>query len=201
MCCDEADRAGLRELFEGASNRTLEVLLQIMITRTWNDHGGRRYFFDADAVKDAEALLGCSTANLNVLQICVLQGEEDMALDLLEHFYGATEKLGGRKALVPDFLAHQFGHGNTALHLAAFMGMADLCRRLLELGASASAPNSRNIKPVDCTNEEEVRQQFLKFKNHHQGRFPALFPVHSFSFQRPRLPRLTAILARQGGRD
>lgn len=165
IAVDELNRDGLRELFDGASNRSLEMLLQIMLTRTWNDHGGRRYFFDAEAVKDADVLLGCSTSNLNVLQICVLQGDEEMALDILDYFYRATEKLGGRKALVHEFLAHQFGFGNTVLHLAAFMGMSELCRRLLELGASPNSRNSRNFRPLDCANEEDARQQFLDFKH------------------------------------
>lgn len=178
IAVDESNRDELRELFEDASDRALEVLLQIMITRTWSDNGSaqRRYFFEEDAIKDAEALMGCSTAHLNVLQISIFQGEEELALDILDYFHRATEKLGGRRALLHEFLAHQFGYRNTSLHLAAFMGMADLCRRLLELGANSTVRNSRNFRPVDCTNDEGVRQQFLQFK-HGWGREARLAAV------------------------
>ncbi|ORY51480.1 ankyrin [Rhizoclosmatium globosum] len=53
-----------------------------------------------------------------------------------------------------------WGDGNTVLHLASFLGMSDLVKRLLELGANPNKKNGRLYKPVDCCDTDETRNVF-----------------------------------------
>jgi hypothetical protein len=179
LAIDDGNRDALRELFEG-SPRTLEILLQILLTRSYTDRKIKdgKYNFDPEDVGLAEAFLGSSLAQLNGLQMAIMndEAEEELALDLLDYFFRATETLGGRKALLHEFLAHQFGNGNTSLHLAAFMGMEQVCRRLLELGASLTRANSRGLRPLDCTLAPGVKELFLHFNKLGAFRLRRVFP-------------------------
>ncbi|KAI8615986.1 hypothetical protein BC830DRAFT_1063856, partial [Chytriomyces sp. MP71] len=53
-----------------------------------------------------------------------------------------------------------WGDGNTILHLASFLGMSELVKRLLELGANPNKRNGRMYKPVDCADTDETRRMF-----------------------------------------
>jgi ankyrin repeat protein len=66
-----------------------------------------------------------------------------------------------RKILL-EFLGKIWGDGNTILHLASFLGMSHLVQRLLDLGANASKRNHRSYSAVDCADDNETRDLFLK---------------------------------------
>ena len=63
---------------------------------------------------------------MSALQVAILRGQDRCALSIID----AT--------LNPDDLNVTFGGGNTALHLATFLGARDIVERLLERGADAS---------------------------------------------------------------
>jgi ankyrin repeat protein len=80
-------------------------------------------------------------------------------LEILEFVYDFTAEIDAKKVLY-EFMGRIWGNGNTALHLAAFMGLNELARRLLELGAAPNKVNERKYKPVDCANGEEMMDVF-----------------------------------------
>ncbi|KAI8913197.1 ankyrin repeat-containing domain protein [Gorgonomyces haynaldii] len=86
--------------------------------------------------------------HLNCIQISCILGDEELCLDILQFVTRVTEEIDARKVLY-EFMGRVWGNGNTILHMAAFMGMADLVKRLLELGAAAGKVNERKYKPVD----------------------------------------------------
>ncbi|KAI8895817.1 hypothetical protein BC833DRAFT_517448, partial [Globomyces pollinis-pini] len=57
-------------------------------------------------------------------------------------------------------LGRVWGDGNTALHLASFLGMSELVKKLIELGAATSKSNDRKYKPVDCAGDDITRMMF-----------------------------------------
>ncbi len=89
---------------------------------------------------------------------CIL-GEEEVATMILEFVNRITEEMEAKKVLY-EFMGRTWGAGNTVLHLAAFMGMSDLVKRLLELGANPSKLNERKYKPVDCADDTVTRNMF-----------------------------------------
>lgn len=78
---------------------------------------------------------------------------------ILEFVSDFTSQIDAKKVLY-EFMGRVWGNGNTALHLATFMGLSEIVKRLLELGAAANKLNERKYKPVDCTNEEEMKDIF-----------------------------------------
>jgi ankyrin repeat protein len=49
-----------------------------------------------------------------------------------------------------------FGDGNTALHLAVFLGAGDLVTALVERGASLTVKNGKGFTPVDVSDRPEI---------------------------------------------
>ncbi|KAL3895769.1 MAG: hypothetical protein SGCHY_004497 [Lobulomycetales sp.] len=86
-------------------------------------------------------------------------GDEDVALEILEFVSNFTQEIDAKKILY-EFMGRVWGNGNTVLHLASFMGMCDLVKRLLELGAAQNKVNERKYKPVDCADDDEMRKMF-----------------------------------------
>jgi hypothetical protein len=60
------------------------------------------------------------------------------------------------KVLLLEFMGRTCGHGNTLLHLASFMGMSKLVRKLIEAGASVYKKNHRDYKPVDLVEDADT---------------------------------------------
>ena len=85
-------------------------------------------------------------------------GEEDIALIILDFVHMITEDMEAKKILL-EFMGRIWGQGNTTLHLASFLGMSDLVKKLLELGASNKA-NEKHYKPVDCAGDDQTRDMF-----------------------------------------
>ncbi|KAI8926385.1 hypothetical protein BC831DRAFT_390088, partial [Entophlyctis helioformis] len=102
---------------------------------------------------------GHSLDNLNALQIACILGDEEIALDILNFVDQVTIQCEVRKVLF-EFMGRVWGNGNTVLHLASFLGMSDLVKRLLELGAAAGKVNERKYKPVDCADDDLTRSMF-----------------------------------------
>jgi hypothetical protein len=90
------------------------------------------------------------------MQIACILGEEDIAADILDFVSRVTEEIEARKVLY-EFMGRVWGNGNTVLHLASFMGMSQVVKRLLELGANPNKKNERKYKPVDCADDDETR--------------------------------------------
>jgi hypothetical protein len=155
---NEGDRERLQHLLNHHPSSTL--LLQLLLTTTYPNHDGF-YAQDPDVIQDANELLGQSVSNLNAIQIACLLGDEDIASDILEFVAKITEEIGSKKVLL-EFVGRVWGGGNTVLHLASFLGMGDLVKRLLELGANPNKRNDRNYRPVDCADDDVTRKMFTE---------------------------------------
>ncbi|KAL2911567.1 hypothetical protein HK105_208966 [Polyrhizophydium stewartii] len=100
-----------------------------------------------------------SMEHLNAIQIACILGDEEIAIDILDFVVRVTEEIDARKVLY-EFMGRVWGNGNTVLHLASFLGMSDLVKRLLELGAAAGKINDRKYRPVDCADDDLTRSMF-----------------------------------------
>ncbi|CAO3569972.1 unnamed protein product [Mortierella alpina] len=135
------------------------IVIQTLVT--WNlPNTDGQYKHDPDVMLDARELLGPSVDHLNLIQIACFLFNEDIALDLLNFVATASEELESKKILY-EFMGKMWGDGNTTLHLASFLGMADLTKRLLDLGANVYKMNDRKYKPVDCADENTTMSLFL----------------------------------------
>jgi hypothetical protein len=100
-----------------------------------------------------------SLEHLNGIQIACILGDEELALDILEFVAQVTEVIEAKKVLY-EFMGRVWGNSNTTLHLASFMGMGDLVKRMIELGAATTRLNDRHYKPVDCADDEATTKIF-----------------------------------------
>ncbi|KAJ3416454.1 hypothetical protein HDV05_001612 [Chytridiales sp. JEL 0842] len=153
---NDGDRDTLTDLFENHPSSTF--ILQLLLTITYPNVDGF-YHHDSEVIQDAHELLGKSLEHLNAMQIACILGDEDIAEDILEFVAQVTESIEARKVLY-EFMGRVWGNGNTVLHLASFMGMSHVVRRLLELGANPNKKNERKYKPVDCADDDETRMMF-----------------------------------------
>ncbi|ORZ24504.1 hypothetical protein BCR42DRAFT_91815 [Absidia repens] len=96
---------------------------------------------------DAQQLFGGSGRDLNALQMALFLQHETIArsiLAFLQHYASPAD--------LEHFVNHTWGHGNSSLHLASFLGMENLVRLLLECGADTTHRNTRQYGPLDgCT--------------------------------------------------
>ncbi|KAF9909140.1 hypothetical protein EC991_009050 [Linnemannia zychae] len=135
------------------------IVIQTLVT--WNTpNSDNQYKHDSDVLLDAKELLGPKVDHLNLIQIACFLFNEEMALDMLNFVAKASEELESKKILY-EFMGKMWGDGNTTLHLASFLGMADLTKRLLDLGANIYKMNHRKYKPVDCADENTTMSLFL----------------------------------------
>ncbi|KAG0318969.1 hypothetical protein BGZ99_005360 [Dissophora globulifera] len=147
----------------------LDFAIVVQTLVTWNmSNTDNKYRHDPDVLLDATELLGATVDHLNLIQIACLLFNEEMALDLLNFVAKASDELESRKILY-EFMGKMWGDGNTTLHLASFLGMADLTKRLLDLGANVYKMNDRKYKPVDCADENTTRSLFLNLT---EGKIP-----------------------------
>jgi hypothetical protein len=110
----------------------------------------RPYFnFDPDILQEAHELLGTSVSPLNLMQIACMNGEEEMATDILKYIYKHTHTK--QKLLLMEFLGKTWGDGNTTLHLASFQGMSDLVKFMLKCGANILKKNGRMYRVIILT--------------------------------------------------
>ncbi|KAF9104852.1 hypothetical protein BGX27_009924 [Mortierella sp. AM989] len=153
---EQEDRAELDRILHAFD---FAIVIQTLVT--WNlSNTDNKYRHDPDILLDAKELLGPTVDHLNLIQIACFLLNEEMALDMLNFVAKASEELESKKILY-EFMGKMWGDGNTTLHLASFLGMADLTKRLLDLGANVYKMNDRKYKPVDCADENTTMSLFL----------------------------------------
>ncbi|KAJ3095201.1 hypothetical protein HDU97_007152 [Phlyctochytrium planicorne] len=153
---NDGNREALQNIFQKFPSST--EILSLLLTTTYQNTEGT-YKHDPDVLTDACELLGDSMEHLNAIQIACVLGDEEIASDILEFVYKVTEEIEARKVLY-EFMGRVWGNGNTVLHLASFLGMSDLVKRLIELGANPNKKNERSYKPVDCADDDGTRIMF-----------------------------------------
>ena len=137
-----------------------DTTLEQFLTFNYQNHDGK-YHYDEEILKDAQALLGKSTSNLNLLQIAIFLGDEEIALEILKYVAEMAHELGSKKILM-EFMGKMWGESNTSLHLASFHGMSELVKLLLICGANIRKVNDRKYKAVDCADDDQTRHLFLQ---------------------------------------
>ncbi|KAF9363189.1 hypothetical protein BGX34_004693 [Mortierella sp. NVP85] len=153
---DQEDRQELDRILHAFD---FAIVIQTLVT--WNfSNTDNKYRHDPDVLLDAQELLGSTVDHINLIQIACFLFNEEMALDMLNFVAKASDELESKKILY-EFMGKLWGDGNTTLHLASFLGMADLTKRLLDLGANVYKMNDRKYKPVDCADENTTRSLFL----------------------------------------
>ncbi|KAF9938275.1 hypothetical protein BGZ65_000120 [Modicella reniformis] len=153
---DQEDRTELNRILDAYD---FAIVIQTLVTWSFSN-ADNKYRHDPDILLDAKELLGPTVDHLNLIQIACFLFNEEMALDLLNFVAKASEELESKKILY-EFMGKMWGDGNTTLHLASFLGMADLTKRLLDLGANVYKMNARKYKPVDCADENTTMSLFL----------------------------------------
>ncbi|KAF9209647.1 hypothetical protein BGZ49_002441 [Haplosporangium sp. Z 27] len=152
---DQEDRKELDRILHAFD---FAIVIQTLVT--WNfSNTDNKYRHDPDVLLDAKELLGPTVDHLNLIQIACFLFNEEMALDMLNFVAKASDELESKKILY-EFMGKMWGDGNTTLHLASFLGMADLTKRLLDLGANVYKMNDRKYKPVDCADENTTMSLF-----------------------------------------
>jgi len=185
---DQEDRPELDRILHAFD---FAIVIQTLVT--WNfSNTDNKYRHDPDVLLDAQELLGPTVDHINLIQIACFLFNEEMALDMLNFVAKASDELESKKILY-EFMGKLWGDGNTTLHLASFLGMADLTKRLLDLGANVYKMNDRKYKPVDCADENTTRSLFLNLtegtmwvlKQHHQLQFVAPYGLTIRSLSMP----------------
>ncbi|RKP03516.1 hypothetical protein CXG81DRAFT_9488, partial [Caulochytrium protostelioides] len=116
-----------------------------------------QYRFDPEDQHDANELLGTCLNDLNAIHIAVLCFDEDMAMDILNFVLMMTEDTS-MCVLRSTFLSRTCGNGNTVLHLAAFLGNAELVEGLLRAGAVTNKRNDKGYRASDCSFDPETSE-------------------------------------------
>ncbi|TPX46126.1 hypothetical protein SeLEV6574_g03400 [Synchytrium endobioticum] len=98
---------------------------------------------------DMYKFMGAYLGQMSALQYAILLGQDSIAKDIAERTF-------------KEDLDITFGGGNTALHLASFMGAKDLVQLLLEHGANASIKNAKSFSPVDVSDDAEIKNVFAQ---------------------------------------
>lgn len=103
--------------------------------------------FDSEVELDGYKFLGAYIGSVTAVQYALFQGRTDMAKDLIERSSS-------------DELNITFGGGNTALHLATFLGEKDIVSLLLANGANDKISNNKGFTPVDVLDDPGMRDVF-----------------------------------------
>ncbi|KAI8819631.1 uncharacterized protein EV422DRAFT_99990 [Fimicolochytrium jonesii] len=142
--------ASLESLFKaiGAGDtETVRALLLADKSLTSQKHRDASLKFEADVELDAYKFLGAYIGAITPLQKAILSGQDAIAKDILER-------------TLKDDLDIAFGGGNTALHLATFLGARDIVKSLLERGANRKLTNAKGFAPIDVVDDAEMRALF-----------------------------------------
>ncbi|XJO72475.1 hypothetical protein BDV3_003586 [Batrachochytrium dendrobatidis] len=153
---NEGDTDHLKNVFSLYSSST--AVLQMLLTTSYPNRDNF-YKHDPEVMQDAHELLGPSMEHLNAIQIACILGDEEIAMVILDFVVHVTDEIDARKVLY-EFMGRIWGNGNTVLHLASFLGMSELVKRLLELGAAPGKFNERKYRPVDCADDDCTRKMF-----------------------------------------
>lgn len=168
----EKEQLETSPLFEAITMGSRTQLARLMTTTSTSDmlqnllnfsypNTSLRFHHDSECQQAAVSLLGESCSPLSPIHIACFLGDEELAVDILNLVANAAQTLDARKVLF-EFMGRVWGAGNTVLHLASFMGMEDLVKRLLEMGANFNRRNDLGYRPVDCTDDELTRARFQK---------------------------------------
>ena len=109
-------------------------------------HKSVQWKYDMDIEMDAYKFLGAYLGQLTGLQLSLLKGHDRIAHDIIDATLDTSD------------LDLENGGGNTALHMATFLGARDIVRRLLERGCNAARKNAKGFKPMDVLDDEEMRK-------------------------------------------
>ena len=93
------------------------------------------------------------------MHIACILGDEDIACALLDFIIDVISEMDS-KLLLFEILGRHCGSGNTLLHLASYMGMSVLVRKLIESGASIHKKNELMYKPVDLAIDQDTLNVF-----------------------------------------
>jgi hypothetical protein len=157
----EAINVGDRERACSLLNKSSSGCADQVLATFTVPNADKKYSYEPEILMDANELLGSSTARLNLIHIACFLGEEEIALEIINYLAQEAETIGSKYALI-TFLSSVWGNGNTVLHLASFLGMSELVGRILDLHPSLAAKrNDRKYKPVDCTDDDVTRMNFL----------------------------------------
>ncbi|KAJ3225434.1 hypothetical protein HK099_006805 [Clydaea vesicula] len=119
---------------EGNTDKVRELLLKdkSLTSQKYRDPTVK---FESDVELDAYKFLGAYIGAISVLQMAILAGQDAIAKDVLER-------------TLKDDLDQTFGGGNTALHLATFLGAREVVKLLLERGANRNIVNGKGFSPL-----------------------------------------------------
>ncbi|KAJ3127531.1 hypothetical protein HK098_006209 [Nowakowskiella sp. JEL0407] len=140
----------IESLFEAIKKSDTDSVRKLLLedkTLTSIKHKDPAGKFEPDVELDAYKFLGAYIGATTALQFAILTGNDAIARDILDR-------------TVKDDLEICFGGGNTALHLATFLGDQDMVKMLLERGSNRSVKNAKGFAPVDVLDDPEMRKLF-----------------------------------------
>ncbi|KAJ1909178.1 hypothetical protein H4219_006437, partial [Mycoemilia scoparia] len=105
------------------------------------------YRYDSGVELDAYRCLGAYIGAVTGLQLAVLLGNEEMALDLIDATFQSDLEL-------------TFGLQNTTLHLASFLEETEVVRALIERGINTSLKNNKGYVACDLTTNPDILEIF-----------------------------------------
>ncbi|KNC96505.1 uncharacterized protein SPPG_08094 [Spizellomyces punctatus DAOM BR117] len=139
----------LFEAIKSSDSGKVRSLLLEDKTLTAQKHRDPTVKFDPDVELDAYKFLGAYIGSITALHLAILCGQDAIAKDIVER-------------TLQDDLDITFGGGNTALHLATFLGARDIVKLLLEQGANRKITNAKGFAPVDVVDDGEMRALFAE---------------------------------------
>eukprot|EP00835_Amoeboradix_gromovi_P003122 NODE_195_length_15388_cov_0.563926.p7 type:complete len:129 gc:universal NODE_195_length_15388_cov_0.563926:1887-1501(-) len=86
--------------------------------------------YPSEVANDGYKFLGAFIGSITPLHLAMLLHHDSIAAEIIESSF-------------PEHLNVCFGQGNTALHLAALLGINELIQRLLSAGADPSIKNAK----------------------------------------------------------
>ncbi|KAI9197281.1 uncharacterized protein BJ171DRAFT_520438 [Polychytrium aggregatum] len=140
--------ASIEVLFEAIKQNRADDVRNILLndkSLTSAKHRDPTIKFDAELELDAYKFLGAYLGSITALQWALMCGQDAIAKDIVER-------------TLKDDIDVAFGGGNTALHLATFLGARELVKLLLERGADRSIKNSKGFAPVDLVDDPEIKR-------------------------------------------
>ncbi|RKP05881.1 hypothetical protein THASP1DRAFT_19209 [Thamnocephalis sphaerospora] len=121
----------------------VRALLATDRTLTTRRQRGDHWQYSGEHALDAYKFLGAYVGAVTGLHAAMLLGHESIAKDIIDVTFGQ-----GKHRRRSD--------GNTALHLAVFLGLGELVTILLDRGASVTLKNGKGLTPVDVSDRPEI---------------------------------------------